>query len=321
MSSHGSFTGRTRDRRTSWRVRLADVVARGVITVGGIGTIVAVLTVGVFLIVSVLPLFLPASLSPLSAASQSWGGAAPLHLAIDEYQTMVAAVQPDGRIDVHSLVGDPGSGAKSPAVSLSTQRLFPEGPKLTAWSFSPTSRDVALGFDDGTIRTGTIDFTASFLDPPRLDAPTKSALAGVLQGKFEPYQGGLVTLTSTMQYRWQRLAVNLSDPQPIDAEDRSPVVRLDHLRRGEVESTCALQESGALRFRSGPLLVDPAAKTAPLRKLGYTASVERGPPDWVRMTGLAENALLVWRDGHCMRFSTASGPKNLPPLEEIDLTP
>src|SRR5262245_49638642 len=56
------FLGGRRKRTTRWRVRAADVLSRLIIKVCGIGTIVAVSTVCVFLVVTALPDFLPAKI-------------------------------------------------------------------------------------------------------------------------------------------------------------------------------------------------------------------------------------------------------------------
>ena len=56
-----TLTGRSRRRTTRPWVRATDAIARGLITVGGIGTIVAVLLVGAFLLAVALPLFRSAS--------------------------------------------------------------------------------------------------------------------------------------------------------------------------------------------------------------------------------------------------------------------
>ena len=74
MSSPKSFTGRTRRRRTRWAVRAMDKLAHGLIVGGGIGTIVAVSMVCVFLLWVVLPLFQPASLSGSGSDDVSVGG-------------------------------------------------------------------------------------------------------------------------------------------------------------------------------------------------------------------------------------------------------
>ena len=57
-----SFTGHARKRVTSRKVRIAERVARTAITIGGIGTIVAVATICVFLVWVVFPLFRSGSL-------------------------------------------------------------------------------------------------------------------------------------------------------------------------------------------------------------------------------------------------------------------
>ena len=57
MQPRSTFTGRPRRRRTHSWVRTGDWFARTVITLGGIGTIVAVLLVAVFLLSVAVPLF------------------------------------------------------------------------------------------------------------------------------------------------------------------------------------------------------------------------------------------------------------------------
>jgi len=62
MNPDASFTGRARRRTTRPGVRFGDTLARAVITLGGIGTIAAVLLMGLFLLAVALPLFRPASI-------------------------------------------------------------------------------------------------------------------------------------------------------------------------------------------------------------------------------------------------------------------
>jgi phosphate transport system permease protein len=84
MAAPRSFTGRRRQRQTRLSVRIADKAARSIITVGGIGTIVAVSTVFLFLFWVVWPLFLPASVSGYRRATVS--GVPPLRAGVDEQQ-------------------------------------------------------------------------------------------------------------------------------------------------------------------------------------------------------------------------------------------
>jgi len=63
-----SISGWTRRRRTTRSVRVAERAARWLITLGGIGTIVAVCTIFAFLVSVVLPLVRGADVAP------SWPG-------------------------------------------------------------------------------------------------------------------------------------------------------------------------------------------------------------------------------------------------------
>ena len=72
MPDHRSFTGLRRKRQTKWSVAAGDRIAKGLITVGGLGTIIAVLLVCAYLVSVVVPLFLPAKMT----SSQRFAGAA-----------------------------------------------------------------------------------------------------------------------------------------------------------------------------------------------------------------------------------------------------
>ena len=52
-----SFTGVRRERKTRLGIKIADTASRTLITVGGIGTIVAVMAVCLYLLSVVIPLF------------------------------------------------------------------------------------------------------------------------------------------------------------------------------------------------------------------------------------------------------------------------
>lgn len=69
MEAKKSFTGQPRRRKTRWTVRLTEVLSRSIITVGGLGTIAAIITVGVFLVYVAAPLFRSASVSPPTQVS------------------------------------------------------------------------------------------------------------------------------------------------------------------------------------------------------------------------------------------------------------
>jgi phosphate transport system permease protein len=82
MHAERTFTGRDRRRRGNPWVRTGDALARILITLGGVGTIAAVLLVGVFLFVVAAPLFRPARTH--SAGGGPLGADPPLALGCDE---------------------------------------------------------------------------------------------------------------------------------------------------------------------------------------------------------------------------------------------
>ena len=107
MQPKPSFTGRSRRRTTHAWVRGSDTIARVVITLGGIGTIVAVLAVGVFLLAVAAPLFTSATaaldrIAPLPDVSASFVGT-------DESGSVAWLL--DGEGDGHGrIAGEPAIG-------------------------------------------------------------------------------------------------------------------------------------------------------------------------------------------------------------------
>ena len=102
MPSPTSFTGHRR-RKTRWTVSLGDRVARWLIAVGGIGTIVTVSLVCVFLVWVVVPLFLPASVQPPQTLSKNWDVHDVLALGTDDYHLVGWMISTHGDIRVFRL--------------------------------------------------------------------------------------------------------------------------------------------------------------------------------------------------------------------------
>lgn len=105
--------------RNRWRVRLVDGVARALITVGGIGTIIAVSGVFLFLLWTVIPLFRPGRMEPVTAQS-----AADEHHAGDGITA--PSVTPGGPDQSLEAAQSPSPGSAlaehSPAIAGSTRQ-------------------------------------------------------------------------------------------------------------------------------------------------------------------------------------------------------
>ena len=178
-------------------VLLADKLSRALITIGGIGTIVAVLGVAVFLVWVVVPLFLPAKVERVEAFERETAEKL-LHVAVDEYQVMAWVLRPSGKIEVFRL--DDGE--------LRDELQLFEDSQLISASFLIRGDLAAFGLADGTVRLAEIGFETAILDADEMPASVTAALEAEPEMPVS-YQRGVVELTPTGQYRVQQLKVEM----------------------------------------------------------------------------------------------------------------
>ncbi len=165
MPTQPSFTGRRR-RSTRWTVVLNDKIARFVIAAGGIGTIVAVSSVAVFLVWVVVPLFVPASVNTAHtlAFAQGKAGQVQLAIGIDDANLTGWRIFKSGTIEVFRL--DTGEAIEN----LSGEESGLNG--LTAVSLSIGAPSIAFGFDDGRVRLGALHTTTRLSRPMKCPRST-----------------------------------------------------------------------------------------------------------------------------------------------------
>jgi phosphate transport system permease protein len=312
-----SFTGRSRERKTSWKVRWGDRIARGAITLGGIGTIVAVCTVCAFLAWVVLPLFLPSHVLPAGSVrtEASRPGAPPFALRVDEYGALGWTFGRDGTLDVFRA--DTGA-------ALDRRRPFGEA-ALTAAAFAPTEGRAVFAFADGTARFADLGFRTSFPEPETLPAEIRSLRAG----ERAAHKGGVVERTVEGQYRLQDLRFQAEEP--FDLESGGPAVRIDMTAHGSSPRLAACTADGRLRLveitqRKNQL----TGKVRTLLSGGSFRLPEdtgRGPPDHVLLSGVGTMLYAAWSDGHCLRIDarvleapTVAETLDLVPEPEASLT-
>ncbi|MEW6487265.1 MAG: hypothetical protein AB1578_05035, partial [Thermodesulfobacteriota bacterium] len=226
------FTGRTRQRRTSRSVFWAERTARVLIAAGGIGTILAVTTVFLFLAAVVVPLFRPESIDRTSAIAVPAGpDSRPAFLATDEYQLLGFEGLGGGyRVRVFTL----GDGR-----TLEERELF-GGEVPTALSFWPLGGQIAAGFADGTVRIGRIGFEASFL-------PEDVGLA-LAEGEVQIHEGGVVELTPEGQLRRQSFASHIGEPVSLPGAE--PVALVDYTVTGSGPVVAAVTAGGTFHVFS-----------------------------------------------------------------------
>jgi phosphate transport system permease protein len=289
MREQRAFTGRARRKETRWGVRALDVVSRWVITVGGIGTVVAVSMVFLLLLWVVLPLLLPAR-SGSAVRLEDSGTARVLCAGIDDYRSITWLLRADGTLTARVFE----SGAL-----LEERRLFPDR-TITAAAFGAGGTTVALGFADGAVALGSIGFRASFVD----EAAAPPALRRLAVGERTYRDTAVAQRISPTQLRLQQLDVAFEEP--VGGASNAPVLLLDRSGEGDVGAYAALHRDGAFQIvrlsRRENMLTGEVVTSRTPTALPNPLPPGREVPAWLLLTDSGDSALLAWRDGHAVRY-------------------
>jgi len=176
-------------------VRLSDRIAKHVITIGGIGTILVVLMVVVVLLGNVAPLFRQAQVKPI--AELNIAGRV-LAFGLDEYNDLAWLLHDDPKISIASISGDSESLSK-PLAEYPLTASSGSLPKITAVAVDAKNFHLLLGFEDGTIRPASVSVEVAFRKLSDLSTETGESLkAGVVVDNGSIYRltaGNLVRQT------------------------------------------------------------------------------------------------------------------------------
>jgi len=311
-----SFTGVERRRKTRPSVKMFDRLARICITVGGIGTILAVTLIMVFLVWVVVPLFQSGGAAETKTIAEFTPGpeGAPTRFSVDEYRAIGWSFFPDGTLRVRSL--DTGA-------LLDRLRLFGER-SPSAWSFAPDSDAVVFGFDDGSIQVGKIGFATEFLDAEDL-AAREDAPEGVLElaeGSALDYGKGVIQRIPKGQFRFISLRVEF-DP-PVALRPGHAVVGIDLTPRERSSILVALTADGVVSIKevvkkrnllTGKTRVTLSGSEFPLERIGH-----RGLPSHLMVDGVGSTVYAIWADGQLARYNIRDR-EDVVEAELVDLVP
>ena len=147
----GTLTGWVRRRKTSARVKFADVASRSLITAAGIGTIVAVVMMCLFLVSEVIPLFAGGSVDKQREAEAPGAdeAARPIHMAINDYGHVGWAYFDDGTARVFEV---------RTGKVLREQKLFEQDDLPVSMQFDVENRFGVFGFDHGRVQIARFTF-------------------------------------------------------------------------------------------------------------------------------------------------------------------
>ena len=294
------FSRRTRRLETRKDVFLADTLARIVISGGGIGAILSVLGVCVFLVWVAYPLFEPARVGRPREDTLPWKGATPFALEVDEHLTMGWTLLRGGVFRVFDLAG---------GAILSEKALLP-GKKMTCAALALDHVLGAAGFRDGSICLFRARFETSFPAESTLPARLKRALRSCKGRRALPFHGGMLQLTHGDQFRLQTFRVEIlrtenitGDPIRLVALAVRPegplLVGWSKGKTGRLLSTAVREKEDFMTGETNLAFETPAE--FPL------AGLPGEDPAFLALSGEGGDCFLAWRDGYLARFRVERG--------------
>jgi phosphate transport system permease protein len=291
MQAKPSFTGRSRRRTTHPWVRASDSIARAVITLGGIGTIIAVLAVGVFLLAVAAPLFTSARaaldrIAPLPDGRASFVGT-------DESGSLAWLIDGSGerrgRIAVVSLADANTLLERSPVdtgLAEATAVRVPAGGMLAA-----------VGFADGSFKIGRIGLDAAYQaakELPREALPARVGAAVKVDG------AAVVRLSAERLSRVSLVAELGGAPaEPLTA----PVLDIDVVQLAGGPLVAAVDATGRVRIET--VTAKRNMMTGKMTTTPRGTSIE--PADafitrFIRVSTLGDQLFLIAADGAARRY-------------------
>ncbi len=307
MESTGTtFSGYRRQRKTRLSVRLGEILSRSFITLGGIGTIVAIVLVCVFLVWVTIPLFSSAKTEPKGQHAVSWPSK-PLIMGVDSDQILGWAVLHDGSFTTFRL--DTGE-------IILTQPLF-VGAKLTCASQPSRHDQFLVGFADGTIRLGKISTSAELLD----ESKVSPAVRELVKNASVKHQDGLAHRHDNGSLTLHQAKAVFDAPVKLAAGQAVQAVDLSTRPTGPV--LCSLSADGILRVsevtETKNLITGKVKKELSGGEMKVKLRDGNRLPEHVLINGVGDNVYLIWNDGTLQRVDARS-IKEPRVVEEIKLT-
>ena len=301
MQGHDrSGRGGRRRQSTAW-VRFTDRVARTLIIAGGIGTIAAVLLMGLFLLAVAAPLFLPPHYEPPRFLGHV-GLSGSVLLGGDESGRIGWWLEPNGGV-LRAF-----DTARGTVLVERHAGAWLDG--CTVVRTLPGRAEVAAGFADGSVRLGRVGVETSFVEPDQLPA----AATGVPPG--EVFVAGDAILLRGPAGQWSR-AVMVLESTGTSAASGEAVTDVDLAVTPAGTIVAALSADGTVHVetttaRRNLLGARPQSSRA---TAVIPAPTDGFHPAFVRVSEMGDQLFLIARDGrgrrHAIRPEVASAPAEM----------
>ncbi|MDP1963737.1 MAG: ABC transporter permease subunit [Reyranella sp.] len=299
-----------RDKTTKKSVIFADKAADWIITVGGLGVILAVFGIMLFLLQVVVPLFIGGStVAIVSGRAPDKPGTVVMD-RVDEYRTLSVAVTTRG--DLSAFHVPTGKAVEAPTFDFG-------GKAATAFARTIATGDIAFGFADGTVRFGKTGFEVKVI--PAADVP-----AGATALDRHDRSDGRQIFTTLPGNQARQISISATMAEPQEIAPGAAIVGIDYRVGGTVErptrAFVTVDDKGIARLSLAETKVNLLTRkettevtTSTLPALPAGVVVKS-----VLMTEKADQVYIAERSGRVHRYDTRD--MNAPKLAEtIDLLP
>jgi len=318
-----SITGKTWSRKPRRSVLLQDGIARWLIKLSGIGGIVAVSMVGLFLLWVVLPLLRPTGVGDqrnLPSVADPTPGSGSYRLeavaqAIDNYGSMSWNLMSNG----YFLVQDLDTGKILDRIPVD------EGRVPRCWAFAGPEGKCIFGFADGSVVLAEVSFTTKFLD----DEDVPADYHDLQPGARKTWRNGSLERTPEGQLRFQVLTVTRDKALPLSD---TPIELIDLSGTSSGFALAALDSVGTFFYRTLTLKTNMITGKVRVRSRGGKLELGTGNPaysgdfDYLMLNDTGDLALLTAADGQTVLLQKTgsvfaeTGTQDLAPAEGAAVT-
>jgi phosphate transport system permease protein len=285
---------RRRDKNTKRSVLIADKIADWTIRIGGVGVILAVFGIMVFLAEVVAPLFLGNRVVGETTFTKPVEQGRIVMDRMDEYKTLSVAVADNGTVKAFHV----GTGKEIEVANFD----FGNG-RVMAFGRTLSGVDVAFGFTDGTVRFGKIQIDVRVL--PASEAPKGLT---TLNDRDRTDGKAIYSVIPGNQVRRVSVSTSLDAPQAI--VESKAIVAIDYRLGGTVERPT--QAFVTVDADGVPRLSQTEEKrnllTGAVRKSVNSTTLPPLPkgtvPTGVLMTEKADQVYVADRGGTIYRYDT-----------------
>jgi len=281
-------------------VYLVDRLAEGMITLGGMGVLAAVLGIVAYLIWVVFPLTESGAVEDAGTISVQRSAAM---FTIDEYQRVGTLLTEEGSL--RSFVLGTGESVGDPA----------ELGEFSAISYSPASGLLAVGHPSGELTVAMLGYQTKIYSSRNV--PSEGQSLGVFESTRTPF--GFIERTGEDQYRAITPKLTLSDQISGSGSSSRPIaIDAEVFGRNSVLAVVRDDLTGSvLTVTTRRSLVGGISKTK-VQSLPIKIEPTTDAPMWIVLLKDAEQVLLAWNDGTIKRFAKGSDSYAL--AETVDVT-